>query len=368
MTELSEANNARYQNLVVENPDFQVSSLSFNSPSGAGRTLSVTDTTANTSAGDSFVPMTTKLYLSSDRVLDADDILLGSRSVPVLAAGRNSVAATSVTIPTGTPAGAYYLLAAADADGAVTERSEANNISSQGLTIENPDLQISGLSIAAGAGRTMSVTDTTWNSSAGDAGLSTTKLYFSSDTILDADDILLASRAVGALAAGKNSAAATTVTIPAGTPAGAYYVIAVADADGSVAERSEANNTLSRSLIIRPDMQLSAFSFVGSAAPGMTFSVKETTANVSIGDADASTTTLYLSRDAAIDAGDPVLGSRTVPALAAGTSSIGETMVTIPAGTPAGVYYVMAKGDADNTVLELSELNNILYRAIVITQ
>jgi hypothetical protein len=57
-----------------------------------------------------------------------------------------------------------------------------------------------------------------------------------------------------------------------------------------------------------------------------------------------------------------------VPALAAGTSSIGETMVTIPAGTPAGTYYVIAKGDADNTVLELSELNNILYRAIVITQ
>jgi subtilase family serine protease len=214
----------------------------------------------------------------------------------------------------------------------------------------------------------MTVTDTTWNSSAGDAGMSTTKLYFSSDATVDADDILLASRAVGALAAGKNSAAATTVAVPEGTPAGSYYVIAVADADGIVTERSEANNTLSRSILIRPDIQLSAFSFPSSAAPGTGFSVNETTRNASIGDAEASTTRFYLSRDAAIDAGDLVLGSRIVPALAAGTSSLGDTMVSIPAGTAAGTYYVIAKGDADSTVAELSELNNILYRAIVITQ
>ena len=348
-------------------PGPQVSSLSFSSPSGAGRTLSVTDTTANTSAGDSFAPTTTKLYLSGDRALDADDILLGSRSVPVLAAGKNSIAATSVTIPAGTPAGAYYLLAVADADEAVTERSEANNVASQGLTIENPDLQISGLSVAAGAGRNMTVTDTTWNSSAGDAGASTTKLYFSSDTTVDADDILLASRAVGALAAGRNSAATTSVTIPAGTPAGTYYVIAVADADGTVTERSEANNTLSRSVIIRPDLQLSALSFASPGTPGMSLSIKETTGNVSIGDADASITRFYLSRDAAIDAGDVVVGSRVVPALAAGTSSIGDTTVTIPAETPAGTYYIIAMGDADKSVPEGNELNNIMYRAIVIS-
>jgi subtilase family serine protease len=48
---------------------------------------------------------------------------LVSRSVDPLAAGASSTA----TIPAGTAAGSYYILAFTDASGTVTEASETNN-------------------------------------------------------------------------------------------------------------------------------------------------------------------------------------------------------------------------------------------------
>ena len=45
---------------------------------------------------------------------------------------------------------------------------------------------------------------------------------------------------------------ATPLTIPAGTPPGAYYLVARADADGVVAEIHETNNVRVRSITIVP--------------------------------------------------------------------------------------------------------------------
>ena len=47
---------------------------------------------------------------------------------------------------------------------------------------------------------------------------------------------------VPALAAGALSAGTAAITIPAGTAPGTYYLFAVADGDGAVAETSETNN------------------------------------------------------------------------------------------------------------------------------
>jgi trimeric autotransporter adhesin len=44
----------------------------------------------------------------------------------------------------------------------------------------------------------------------------------------------------------------TTVTIPAGTIPGGYYVVVRADADGAVAESLETNNTIARAIQVGP--------------------------------------------------------------------------------------------------------------------
>jgi subtilase family serine protease len=46
-----------------------------------------------------------------------------------------SDATTSVVIPAGTPARTYFVIVAADADGAVAELDEGNNQRSRGVTV-----------------------------------------------------------------------------------------------------------------------------------------------------------------------------------------------------------------------------------------
>jgi subtilase family serine protease len=74
-------------------------------------------------------PSTTRFYLSANISFEATDLLVsGSREVPELAADATSAGSTVITIPPGTAAGAYYLLARADADGVVAESLETNNV------------------------------------------------------------------------------------------------------------------------------------------------------------------------------------------------------------------------------------------------
>ncbi len=65
-------------------------------------------------------------------------------------------------------------------------------------------------------------------------------------------DVILSERTVGPLATGGSSAGSHPVVIPAGTAAGAYYLIAVADATGLVAETRETNNKKPKPLTITP--------------------------------------------------------------------------------------------------------------------
>ncbi|MBI4462341.1 MAG: hypothetical protein HY653_05495, partial [Acidobacteria bacterium] len=102
----------------------------------------------------------------------------------------------------------------------------------------------------AGAGMSITVTDTTRNQGGGTADASTTRIYLSINTLLDANDVPLGGRAVPALAPGVSSSASTTLTIPAGTAAGTYYLIAKADGDNVVAETQETNNTYVATILV----------------------------------------------------------------------------------------------------------------------
>jgi subtilase family serine protease len=108
-------------------PDLTVSSLTVPATAGAGTTITITDTTQNNGSGNA-PSSTTSFYLSGNSWLDAPDILLGSRTVPALGAGTGSTGSTSVIIPSGTATGTFYIIAKADAPGAISESSESNNI------------------------------------------------------------------------------------------------------------------------------------------------------------------------------------------------------------------------------------------------
>jgi subtilase family serine protease len=211
------------------------------------------------------------------------------------------------------------------------------------------------------------VSDTTKNQGGGAAGASTTRFYLSTNTLLDAGDVFLSDRSVPALAAGASHSAGTAVTIPPGTTGGGYYIIAQADTENAVAETQEGNNLKFVYVQIGPDLIVTALTAPTSAAAGATITVSDTTRNQGGGGADASTTRFYLSTNTLLDASDVPLGDRAVPALAAGATHSASTSITIPAGTLAGSYYLIAKADADNTVAETQEANNLRFAFISIT-
>ena len=109
---------------------------------------------------------------------------------------------------------------------------------------------------------------------------------------------------------------------------------------------------------VPPDLIVAAISAPSMVGSPSAFTVTDTTSNQGGGAASASTTRFYLSSDALFDGGDVLLGSRPIPGLASGASSSGSTVLTIPAGTASGLYYLLARADADGVVQEGQEANN----------
>lgn len=133
--EETQESNKKGRRIKITRPDLTVASLKAPTSAARGSGIAVEDTTSNKApvpAGGS----TTRFYLSADALLDGGDTLLvNSRPVPALEAGGKSAGSTSVTIPFATVPGTYFLLAVADADGAVTETNDGNNVRGRKITI-----------------------------------------------------------------------------------------------------------------------------------------------------------------------------------------------------------------------------------------
>ena len=347
--------------------DLVISALTAPAIGGAGSSLAVSVTTRNQGAGAA-VATTTRLYLSTNTLLDAADVLLNAaQSVPALAPGASANDNLAVVVPAATTTGFHYVIAKADADAAELEPNESNNTQFRMVSI-GPDLAISALTAppSAAAGATIPVSETVRNQGGGTAAQSTTRFYLSVNAVLDAADPQLSGgRSVPALAKDGVSAGSTMVTLPAGLAAGTYYLFAKADGDLVVPETQESNNTTIRSLQIGGDLAVTAMTVPAKAGAGTSISISDTTANTGAGAIGASTTRFYLSANSLLDAADVVLsGARVVPALAPATSTAGTTVVSIPANTATGAYFVIAKADADGAVAETVESNNVTARAL----
>ncbi|MCX7592012.1 MAG: hypothetical protein N2255_10345, partial [Kiritimatiellae bacterium] len=232
--------------------DLTVPSLTAPSVGGAGRDLVVTDTTQNGVLASPAGGSVTRFWLSANSVLDAGDVVLGSRVVPALAAGGSSTANTVVRVPEGVAAGTWYIIAKADADDAMPkELSETNNTKSRTIKI-GPDLTVYSFTgpSSAVAGQVITVTVVVKNTGGGDAGASVVRVYFSADAVLDGGDEEVGSGEVGGLAPGASQTCPVVVSVPSGAFPGMWYLIVKADADGEVGETSETNNTRNKTLTV----------------------------------------------------------------------------------------------------------------------
>ncbi len=381
VTEANETNNTLAIALTVARADLAVMSVTAPAVATAGMNVSVTHVVKNLAALAGGAPATfSRLFLSDDATLDGGDVQLGADvPVGVLAGGGMASVVRSVLIPPGTPPGRYYVIAQANATGTVVEADTptlANNVRATATPITiGPDLVVTAATPAPTAtapGKTVNVTNTVKNQGGTGAGSFTVGIYLSDDNVFDGGDTLLNSRPVLSLAAGMVSGPLVTpVVIPANQPAGSYFLIVRVDNAGTpgfVSEANEANNGLAVPLtVVQPDLTVQSVTATPPAiAPGGNVSVTHVVKNLAVlaGAAPVSTTTrLYLSNNATLeDPGDVVLGDVEVGPLAGGAMATLTKSVQVPGGTTPGLYWIIARANATNSVLEIDspgQANNV---------
>ncbi len=267
-----------------------------------------------------------------------------------------------------TPGSYIAVLTVTDNQG-VQGTSSPVTITTQQDPTKLPDMIVSSLT-ASVSGTSITVKDTTKNQGLSPAAASTTFIYFSNDATLGAGDTLIGSRAVGVLAAGGSSTVTTVLPIPANALPGTRYVIVVADGGNTVGESIENNNAKTKSITVTgPDLLVSSLSAPSSAKAGSTITVNDTTKNQGGKPTGIFTTNFYLSVDSVYQAAsDTLIGSRTILTLLNGTSNVGSSSVTIPLGKAAGTYYIIARADGGDSVVETLETNNTKAYRIVVVQ
>jgi len=139
VVESNEGNNclAAATTVLVTRPDLVVTAVS-NPPASriVGQSFALTETVKN-QGSVSASASTARYYLSANTLKNSGDILLSrTRSVPSLLPGASSDSGTiTVTIPSTTPVGPYYLLVCADDTSVVAEANESNNCAASATTM-----------------------------------------------------------------------------------------------------------------------------------------------------------------------------------------------------------------------------------------
>jgi hypothetical protein len=217
-------------------------------------------------------------------------------------------------------------------------------------------------------GGSHSVTDTTRNQGAGAAGTSTTRFYYSLDQTKSGGDILLTGTdAIPALAPATEASDTVSVTVPAGTAAGTYFLLACADDLAVVSESAEGNNCRASATTVQvqaaggADLIVTALSNPPSSAViGTKFPLTVTIQNQ--GGSAISVTSLvrfYLSLDQTKGGGDKLLGGNIkIASLGAGASLTNTKQHRVKLSTAPGLYWVIVCADDKNTVIETNEGNN----------
>ena len=233
-----------------------------------------------------------------------------------------------------------------------------------------PDLVVSAVTAPANAasGNGVIISDTTKNAGPGNAAATTTAYYWSTNNKFESTDPPLGSRSVPSLAAGATHRGSAPVTIPAGTAPGTYYLLARADSASTEAETSDANNVRARAITIGPDLIVASITGPTTVAAGDTVTFDVTTRNrPGAAQAAGSTTSVYLSLNNKWESTDRLLASNVVGPLNGGASQKVAFTVTIPATTTPMNYYILAKADASNNIVEGNEANNVKAKAVTVT-
>ena len=229
-----------------------------------------------------------------------------------------------------------------------------------------PDLavrsaQLSPTSVLAGGSTYAS--SSVYNQSGATASSSSMGYYLSTNQTLDASDVLLGNTYGYAIGVGQSSGHYGNLAVPAGTAAGSYYVLFVADYLNQVAESDETNNLTAVSLTVTPpsiDLTIQQPGISpGNPAPGTPLNMNCFINNQGNSVASSSSVGFYLSNDATLDATDQLLTSQYGGLLYTNYPSQRYGTAAVPNNLAPGTYYILFVADFQNQVAETNEGNNV---------
>ncbi|MBI3891854.1 MAG: pre-peptidase C-terminal domain-containing protein [Candidatus Wallbacteria bacterium] len=268
--------------------------------------------------------------------------------------------------------------AVADPENAVPESDETDNsaVSTDTVTLvaaaANLVVDTELPPIAADLGDTVPITVTVRNAGTGPARfISQIAVVLSTDPVIGGDDLALQSSLdIPPLGPGASRTLPVTVNFPSGLPSGRYYLGAIADQYGYIAETDERDNFRSIARLdlttSRVDLQVDRVAAPGTVRIGRPFEV----GTILSGHGSLPVATPFkVSVQVRLEASGPPteLGSVVVQSLAAG-ATLPLTLPCLAEGALApGSYELTVFADSDSAIGEIDETNNRLAAGARVT-
>jgi trimeric autotransporter adhesin len=357
-------------------PDFVTAALTFQtSDIVTGRNFSASVTVKN--EGDGVGPKSeTGFYLSKDQKFDVSDKFIGAAGTPQIDAGKSLNLNTNLTIPAGTIAGDYYVIAIADYNNQVAERKENNNLISKIIKVVPEFSELSVVSVSGNQteviqGYDLYVTANFVNNGNTDASNVQAVVYLSSDAVADAGDYVLARQEGLYLTAGKEIQYSFQSIVPETIAAGDYNVLVVVDYNNQINEPNEFNNTGITKTPVKvikgyPDLVTNVYDHTSYVYAGNYIYIYSNLFNQGNKFAQESEQSYYLSYDTILDASDVLIGSEFIGSVGPNSNYKTNIALAIPSKTNGGSYFVLVKADVNNAIEESNELNNETYFSLYI--
>ena len=383
-------------------PDLIVTAVTSPTTGVAGGKIEVSETVKNQggqAAGETGVGF----YLSTDSTITPSDIFTTyGCGIATIAAGESLSCGGLIEIPASVPAGSYYLGAYADDFNTIAENNETNN----GLAATNKITITGGVPIyaltvlkagtgtgtvsgggsyAAAATVNLTATANTGSTFAGWSpspcatsfamptnNLTCTATFTAIPPNTYTVTVTKAGTGAGAVSGGGSYAAAVTVNLTATANTGSTFVGWSPSPCAASFAMPTSNLTCTATFTLtqttQPDLIVTAVTSPTTGVAGGQIEVSRTVKNQGGQTAGQFWTPFYLSSDSTITPSDinTDYGCQSSSLAVAESKSCGG-LIEIPASVPAGVYYLGAYVDSDNTVAESNETNNGLAATNKIT-
>lgn len=392
---------------------------------GLGGDVSLTFTIEN-SGEEVASPFAVDVYMSATDVIDQSAVKVHSLQIASMGSGKESPAVLkyewdeekkiynplTFKLATSVPDGLYFLIVTVDPAHTLNEVNVADNIGYATTLVKidskvaaKPDLTVANVTfntaITYSAGDSLAYDQEVANIGDGEAKAHKYAVFLSADAKLDYDFKLpevctekvcvenplqvdkmltnLATSNIPKMTPKTSLPQSFSVAMP-NVPDGDYYVIAVNDVLGAVAETDEANNqaisaqkvTIKKFVKLGVDLELLSMTVKPKGTylngqVGVEWQVKNS-GNQPL--SQASKAGIYFCPTKAFSKGGCIVNqiNFNLPTLAAGETKSGTQLVTVSATTPVQNWFIYLRLDPDDTVAELNEGNNVgVFDNLIVT-